>query len=57
MPKMDAVKPYLYLISLVIVVVAMISINELGYGIIAFVLLMAVAYWLMLELFEKKKPK
>lgn len=45
-----------YLILLGIVIVADVSANERGFGVIAFVPLTLLAYWLMRKAFEKEKP-
>jgi hypothetical protein len=48
-------KPGWYFTLLVLVIVAMIAINELGYGVFALFLLFP-AYWLMTKAFEDVKP-
>ena len=43
-------------ILLALVIFALVSANELGYGVIAFAPLTFLAYWLMEKIFNEKKP-
>lgn len=45
--------PDWYLIPLALVIAALILINEWGYGLIGYVLLMPVAFWLMAKAFGR----
>lgn len=40
---------------LAVVIIALVSLNELGFGVIAFVPLMLLAYWLMKKVFQVEK--
>ena len=50
-------KSDLFPILLVLVITALIGINELGYGLIGYALLMPVALWQMTKVFEGVDPK
>ena len=53
--QMNPIKSYLYLALVVLLVIAMIGINELGYGVFA-LLLSFPACWMMAKAFEEEKP-
>jgi len=46
----------LYFVLLAIVIIADISMNELGFGVITFLPLTLLACWLMVKAFEKEGP-
>ena len=49
-------KSDLYFVLLAIVIVADVSMNELGFGVITFLPLTLLAGWLMLKAFENEEP-
>ncbi len=55
-PKTEWVKSDWYCILLGLVIFILVSANELGYGVIAFVPLTLLARWLMTKAFVKEKP-
>ena len=54
--QMKLSKDAWYLILLVLVIITLIVTNELGIGVLTFVPLMLLAYWLMVKVFENEKP-
>jgi hypothetical protein len=53
---MNITKTDWYLILLAFVVFALVGINEWGYGAIALLPLLLLAYWLITRAFETEKP-